>query len=434
MSRHKVSRGNTSDLIGMFNKKSQIEAPPIGVFSKKSQIEGPPGGLFPKKNQIEAPSSGGSGLLSVNTGALGVSHKFRKTSAYVPTTTKIEDKVNKDDVKFRKSSAMVLMPTVTLTEDKNENRSLNVDDKLHEFKPLKNVSGLENGSTELPKLRSALKLSTVNAPKIQTTSETSTTSLDTNNNSNRRGSVGLGRSKSVCHKVKFEPPQVQVGATTTPNEGHGRPNTKSPFAKFQQMDSKQSQLSPDSRLTRQNSLPSLNERKVSAPPPTTPNSLPAPSGGGLRRPTVVARSPSSAKEVILSWVQERTNNNPNYPNLNVTNFSTSWNDGMAFCALIHYYYPEAFNYEELDPKNRRYNFDLAFRAAEHFADICPLLDVEDMVMFEKPDWKCVFTYVQTFFRRFRNGRDPPVPTKKLTLTPPHISTPAPTINLAKSIE
>ena len=73
MSRHKVSRGNTSDLIGMFNKKSQIEAPPIGVFDKKSQIEAPrAGGLFPKKNQIEAASSGGAGLLSVNTGALGV--------------------------------------------------------------------------------------------------------------------------------------------------------------------------------------------------------------------------------------------------------------------------------------------------------------------------------------------------------------------------
>jgi len=431
MSRHKVSRGNTSDLIGMFNKKSQIEAPPIGVFSKNSTTGAPPtGGMFPKKNQIEAPSSGG--LLAVNTGALGVSHKFRKTSAYVPTTINIDDKVNKDDVKFRKSSAMVLMPIVTLTEDKNENlRSLNVDDKLPEFKPLKNVSGLENGSTELPKLRSALKLSTVNAPKIQTSE---TTSLDTNNNQNRRGSVGLGRSKSVCHKVKFEPPQVQVG--TSVNEGHGRPNTKSPFAKFQQMDNKQSQLSPDSRLTRQNSLPSLNERKVSAPPPSTPNTLGGanPSGGGLRRSTVVARSPSSAKEVILSWVQDKLNNNPNYPNLNVTNFSSNWNDGMAFCALIHYYYPEAFNYEELDPQNKRYNFDLAFRAAEHFADICPLLDTEDMILFEKPDWKCVFTYVQTFFRRFRNGRDPPVPTKKLTLTPPHISAPTPTINFAKSIE
>lgn len=54
-----------------------------------------------------------------------------------------------------------------------------------------------------------------------------------------------------------------------------------------------------------------------------------------------------------------------------------------------------------------------------------------MVMYEKPDWKCVFTYVQTFFRRFRNGRDPPTPTKKLTLTPPT----APNIHFAtKSIE
>ena len=50
-------------------------------------------------------------------------------------------------------------------------------------------------------------------------------------------------------------------------------------------------------------------------------------------------------------------------------------------------------------------------------------------MFEKPDWKCVFTYVQSFYRRFRNGRDPPVPTKKLTLTPPPKATPA-----SKSIE
>jgi len=419
MSRHKVSRGNTSDLIGMFNKKSQIEAP-------SSE------GL-------------GGGLLSVNPGSLGVSHKFRKTSAFVPATTKIEDKV-KDEVKFRKTSAMVLLPTVTLTRDKSPsstNRSLNVDDKLPEFKPMKTVSGLEKGSEELPKLRSALKLSTVNAPKIQT----SETSLDTNNNNNRRGSVGLGRSKSVCHKVKFEPPQLQVApttATTTPtistkNEGHGRPTSNSPFAKFQQMDNNQGKLSPEpSRLSRQNSLPSLNERKVSAPPPTTstsPSTLGGGAGngngGGLRRSTVVARSPSSAKEVILSWVQERTNT---YPNLNVTNFSSSWNDGMAFCALIHYYFPEAFDYNELDPKNRRYNFDLAFRSAEHFADICPLLDVEDMVMFEKPDWKCVFTYVQTFFRRFRNGRDPPVPTKKLTLTPAHLPPLAPTINLAKSIE
>ena len=71
-----------------------------------------------------------------------------------------------------------------------------------------------------------------------------------------------------------------------------------------------------SRLSRQNSLPSLNERKVSAPPPSTSHSGSTlggggtGNGGGLRRSTVVARSPSSAKEVILSWVQERTNTYP----------------------------------------------------------------------------------------------------------------------------
>merc|ERR1712150_79705 len=40
--------------------------------------------------------------------------------------------------------------------------------------------------------------------------------------------------------------------------------------------------------------------------------------------------------------------------------------------------------------------------AEKLADICPLLEVDDMVRFQKPDWKCVFTYVQSFYRRFRN--------------------------------
>jgi hypothetical protein len=51
-------------------------------------------------------------------------------------------------------------------------------------------------------------------------------------------------------------------------------------------------------------------------------------------------------------------------NVNVTNFSTCWNDGLAFCALIHSFYPEAFDFDKLDSRNRRYNFTIAFEAAE----------------------------------------------------------------------
>jgi len=36
-------------------------------------------------------------------------------------------------------------------------------------------------------------------------------------------------------------------------------------------------------------------------------------------------------------------------------------------------------------------------------DVAPLLEVEDMLLMgDKPDWKCVFTYVQTIYKRFRD--------------------------------
>jgi len=39
-------------------------------------------------------------------------------------------------------------------------------------------------------------------------------------------------------------------------------------------------------------------------------------------------------------------------------------------------------------------------ADRKMAGISPLLDVEDMVHMKSPDWKCVFTYIQMFYRRF----------------------------------
>ncbi|KIH42247.1 hypothetical protein ANCDUO_27770 [Ancylostoma duodenale] len=72
-------------------------------------------------------------------------------------------------------------------------------------------------------------------------------------------------------------------------------------------------------------------------------------------------NPNSIKDALLRWVQSRIQG---YPNVNVTNFSSSWADGMAFCALIHRFAPDAFDFNKLDAKNRRQNFELAFRVAE----------------------------------------------------------------------
>ena len=50
--------------------------------------------------------------------------------------------------------------------------------------------------------------------------------------------------------------------------------------------------------------------------------------------------------------------------VDVQNFSSSWADGMAFCALVNRFFPDAFDYNKLDPNNRRCNFETAFNAAE----------------------------------------------------------------------
>lgn len=51
-------------------------------------------------------------------------------------------------------------------------------------------------------------------------------------------------------------------------------------------------------------------------------------------------------------------------NVDIQNFSSSWSNGMAFCALVHHFFPDAFDYDSLSPSNRRQNFEVAFSSAE----------------------------------------------------------------------
>uniref|UniRef100_A0A8D0GBF5 Calponin-homology (CH) domain-containing protein n=1 Tax=Sphenodon punctatus TaxID=8508 RepID=A0A8D0GBF5_SPHPU len=88
--------------------------------------------------------------------------------------------------------------------------------------------------------------------------------------------------------------------------------------------------------------------------------------------------------------------------VDLQNFSSSWSDGMAFCALVHSFFPEAFDYNALAPANRKQNFETAFTTAEKMAQCDRLIEVDDMmVMGRKPDPMCVFTYVQSLYNHLR---------------------------------
>ncbi|XP_045770649.1 cytospin-A-like isoform X8 [Maniola jurtina] len=105
----------------------------------------------------------------------------------------------------------------------------------------------------------------------------------------------------------------------------------------------------------------------------------------------------SKRNALLKWCQQKT---LGYNNIDITNFSSSWNDGMALCALLHSYLGEArIPYVSLSPHDKRTNFSVAFAAAESVG-IPTTLNIQDMIQQERPDWQQVMAYVTSIYKHF----------------------------------
>ncbi|MCI4388498.1 hypothetical protein PGIGA_G00086730 [Pangasianodon gigas] len=127
-------------------------------------------------------------------------------------------------------------------------------------------------------------------------------------------------------------------------------------------------------------------------------SVAGPPAAGVRVPRGSALGGPNTKDVkqmLLDWCRAKTEP---YEGVNIQNFSSSWADGLAFCALVHRFFPEGFEYCTLDPYDRKANFEKAFRTAETLGGCPRLLDVDDLLRMREPDWKCIYTYVQEFYR------------------------------------
>eukprot|EP00062_Callorhinchus_milii_P004164 gi/632942244/ref/XP_007886307.1/ PREDICTED: spectrin beta chain, erythrocytic isoform X2 [Callorhinchus milii] len=108
------------------------------------------------------------------------------------------------------------------------------------------------------------------------------------------------------------------------------------------------------------------------------------------------RETRSAKDALLLWCQMKT---AGYPNVNITNFTSSWKDGMAFNALIHKHRPDVIDFKKLKKSNPIHNLQQAFNVAEQKLGVTKLLDPED-VYTENPDEKSIITYVVAFYHYF----------------------------------
>ncbi|XP_077098711.1 uncharacterized protein ehbp1l1b isoform X3 [Siphateles boraxobius] len=97
----------------------------------------------------------------------------------------------------------------------------------------------------------------------------------------------------------------------------------------------------------------------------------------------------NSSQSLLKWCQEITKN---YKGVKITNFSTSWRNGLAFCAILHHFHPEIIDFDALEPHNIKQNNKNAF---DGFASqgISRLLEPSDMVLLSVPDRLIVMTYL-----------------------------------------
>jgi len=86
-----------------------------------------------------------------------------------------------------------------------------------------------------------------------------------------------------------------------------------------------------------------------------------------------------------------------YPGLHITNMSSDWRDGRAFCALIHRYRPDLVDFNMLDRREWSRNCKLAFDIAAKELDTAPILAVEDVVGEDNPDPLSIMTYVSQLY-------------------------------------
>nr|XP_036230309.1 EH domain-binding protein 1 isoform X9 [Bactrocera oleae] len=99
---------------------------------------------------------------------------------------------------------------------------------------------------------------------------------------------------------------------------------------------------------------------------------------------------------LLEWCKDVTKD---YPNVKVTNLTTSWRNGMAFCAIIHHFEPDLIDMSKLSAHDVVGNCRSAFDVAESLG-IPRVIEPRDMSLLAVPDKLAVMTYLHQLRAHF----------------------------------
>ncbi|KAK1883243.1 EH domain-binding protein 1, partial [Dissostichus eleginoides] len=142
-------------------------------------------------------------------------------------------------------------------------------------------------------------------------------------------------------------------------------------------------------------LPTLAEEETSDIKPPQPSPLVREEADGKDD---AAEGLVTSTQSLLQWCQDITKG---HRGIKVTNFSTSWRNGMAFCAILHHFHPDKIQFDQLYPHDIKINNKKAFDGFEALG-ISRLLEPSDMVLLSVPDRLIVMTYLSQIRSHFTN--------------------------------
>ncbi|XP_034654029.1 EH domain-binding protein 1 isoform X2 [Drosophila subobscura] len=133
-----------------------------------------------------------------------------------------------------------------------------------------------------------------------------------------------------------------------------------------------------------------------APAPTLLNDSSKSQMSSLKPVEKIVLKENTPGQDLLEWCKEVTKD---YPNVKVTNLTTSWRNGMAFCAIIHHFVPDLIDMSKLSAHEVVGNCRIAFDAAESLG-IPRVIEPRDMNLLTVPDKLAVMTYLHQLRAHF----------------------------------